>query len=72
MKRKRITVIICAILCFCFLTACQTKKNTKRTYIYKFPNVEASLVDDTDEIVYVDYEWTVLTEKVAFTKTLLY
>lgn len=71
MRFKTIAVAMLSILCLVILTACQSVMMPNGTSFYQSSNAEVSLVDDTDAIKYVDYEWALITEEEAYTKNTL-
>lgn len=68
MKLKAITLFKISIFCLVFLTACQSTTISEIPPLYKSTNVEVSLIDDTNTIKYANYEWSALTDEIAYTK----
>lgn len=68
MRMKVCSLMVCFALCFLFLTACRSSTIPYSTSIYHSPNVDVTLIQDTDTVQFINYEWAVLTDEMAYTK----
>ncbi len=68
MKLKTVTLTIIFVLCSILLTGCQSSVSSDNVSLYKSPDVEVNIVNDTDPIKYSHYEWATVTKEMAYTK----
>ena len=68
MKLKIIAITMILGLCLTLSTACQSVEMVEQAPLYKSANVEVSYLDETKEINYINYEWALITDEIAYTK----
>ena len=68
MKLKAVVITILFALCLVLSTGCQSSISSDNTSLYKSPNVEVTISDNTDPIKYAHYEWATFTKDTAYTK----
>ncbi|MBE6538519.1 MAG: hypothetical protein E7671_03535 [Ruminococcaceae bacterium] len=68
MKLKANALTLILVSCLLFLASCQSATNVESPIIYNSDNVKVSLMENTNNVNYAYYEWTTLTDDIAYTK----